>query len=155
MNVNTSRFGNMEVDENSVITMPKGLIGFEDCTKYVLIEHRADTDFRWLQSIDEPGLAVVVVDPSKFYKEYEVEISDADAEKLSLTCEADATVMVIVSICNGGKDITANMAAPVVINSQQLVGAQIILQDSRYPVRHPLVAFVEQTCEEKVTVKAA
>jgi flagellar assembly factor FliW len=76
MRVETSRFGELEVDESSVINMPRGPIGFEDYTRFVLIEHRPDTEFRWMQSIDESTLAFVVVDPSKFFKDYEVEISD-------------------------------------------------------------------------------
>ncbi len=49
------------------------------------------------------SLAFVVVDPSKFFDDYEVEISDADAEKLHLTNENDANVLVIVTIPGGGK----------------------------------------------------
>ena len=74
MKVQTSRFGAIKVDESSVIRMPRGPIGFQQYTSFVIVEHRPDTDFRWLQSTDEPSLAFVVVDPSKFYTEYEIEI---------------------------------------------------------------------------------
>lgn len=157
MKVQTSRFGEITVDESSVITMPRGPIGFEQYTSFVIVEHRPDTDFRWLQSTEEPSLAFVVVDPSKFYAEYEVEITDADAEKLHLTSENDASVFVVVTVAMGGQRITANLAAPVIINTKEMLGSQVILQDNRYPIQHPLIAVVEKNAgeTEKNTVKAA
>ncbi len=157
MKVETSRFGEIEVNESSVIKMQRGPIGFEDYTSFVVVEHRPDTEFRWFQSTQEPTLAFVVVDPSKFFNEYEITISDADAEKLNIQDESDANALVIVTIPGGGKEITANLAAPIIINTKEMTSMQVILQDSHYPVRHPLVAISEK-CEqdsEKITVKAA
>ena len=139
MKVDTTRFGVLEVDESSMLKMPKGLLGFENRTEFVLIQHRPDTAFRWLQSREDPDLAFVVVDPSDFYCDYAIEISDADAGALDLTSEKDALVMAIVTISNQGKEVTANLAAPIVMNSKELRGMQIILQDNRYGVKHPLV----------------
>jgi len=157
MKVQTSRFGEIEVEDSSVIRMPRGPVGFEQYTQFVAVEHRPDTDFHWLQSTEEPSLAFVVVDPSKFYTDYEVEISDADAEKLGLASEDDASVMVVVSVAKGGEEITANLAAPVVINMKEMLGLQVILQDNRYPIKHPLVAIIQKCAEktEQTTVKAA
>lgn len=157
MRVKTSRFGEIEVEESSVVNMPRGPIGFEGCTSFVMVEHRPDSDFRWLQSTEEPGLAFVVADPSKFFAEYEVEVSDADAEKLLLTSEKDASVMVILTVHANGQEITANLAAPVVVNLKEMIAMQIILQDNRYPIRHPLVA-LDEKCDqeaEKAAVKVA
>lgn len=157
MRVETSRFGEIEVEESSIIKMAKGPIGFEGFTNFALVEHRPDTEFRWLQCIDEPSLAFVVVDPSSFFDEYEVDICDADAEKLGLSCEDEASVLVIVTIPSNGAEITANLAAPVIINNRDMIGLQVILQDHRYPIKHPLVAVVEKQAEEteRTTVKAA
>ncbi len=60
MKANTTRFGVLEVDDSSIIRMPKGPLGFEEQTQYILIQHREDTNFRWLQSLEEPSLAFVV-----------------------------------------------------------------------------------------------
>jgi flagellar assembly factor FliW len=156
MKVETSRFGAIEVEESSIIKMPRGLIGFEQYTSFVLVEHRPDTNFRWLQSTEESSLAFVVVDPSKFYADYEVEISDADAEKLNLKSASDTSVLVVATV-SSGEEITANLAAPVVINMKEMLGMQVILQDNRYPIKHPLVAIIEKCAEktEEITAKAA
>jgi|YNPNPStandDraft_1061719.scaffolds.fasta_scaffold00001_11 flagellar assembly factor FliW len=139
MKIDTTRFGVLEVDDDSVVSMPRGPLGFEDNTEFVLIQHRPDTKFRWLQSTADPALAFVVIDPSDFFADYEFEISDADAEKLNLDSADDALVLAIVTISEGGKEVTANLAAPVVINSKELVGMQIVLQDGRYSVKHSLI----------------
>lgn len=155
MKVETSRFGIIEVEDSSIITMSKGPLGFEQQTKFCLIQHRPDTCFRWLQSVDEPSVAFVVVDPSEFFAGYEIEISDTDAARLGLADPDDALVLAIVTVANQGKDITANLAAPVIVNSKTLVGMQVILQDDRLSVKHPIVNRAQQVSEDKVAVKAA
>jgi len=139
MKVVTTRFGVLEIDDSSVIRMSRGPLGFEDQTDYCLIQHRPDTSFRWLQSIDEPSLAFVVADPSEFFADYDIEVPDSETGILRLKNPDDALVLTIVTISDGGSRITANLAAPIVINSRELIGLQVILQDNRYSVEQPLV----------------
>lgn len=145
MKIETTRFGALEIDDESIITMPKGPLGFEDNTKFVTIQHREDTAFRWLQSVEEPSLAFVVVDPSRFMDNYDIEISDMDVEKLQLESDKDAFILAIARISDGGKQIALNLAAPIVINSRNMTGMQIVLQDNRYAVKHPLEAISSNT----------
>ncbi len=155
MKIETTRFGELEVDDASVIKMHRGPLGFEEQTDYVLIQHSPNSNFHWLQSVTESDLAFVVVDPADYYAGYEIEISDADAEILHLNDEKDALVLVIVNVAGGGGDVTANLIAPIVINSRELVGMQVVLQDSRYSVRHPLVEKVQQKTEDATVLEAA
>jgi flagellar assembly factor FliW len=161
MKVDTVRFGTIEIDDSSIIRMPRGPLGFEEQRDYCLIQHRPDTSFRWLQSIDEPCLAFVVVDPVEFFPDYEIELSDADAERLHLQSADDALVLVIATVRDGGKEVTADLAGPIVINSKELIGMQVVLQDNRYTVRHSLMEQVSKVCAhdtsegEAVETKAA
>jgi len=139
MNVETTRFGVLEVDDGTLITMPSGPLGFEGYTRFCLIQHDAAASFRWLQSIEKPSLAFVVVDTSEYFADYEIEISDADAAKLQLEDEKDALVLTILTIRDNGQDISANLAAPVIVNSKNLMGAQIVLSDERYTTQHALI----------------
>lgn len=146
MKVETTRFGVVEVDESTLITMPSGPLGFEDSTRFCLIQNRTGASFRWLQSIEDPGLAFVVVDPSEYFDDYEIEIGESDVQKLQLNSEEDALVLSILTIRDNGQTVSANLAAPIVVNSKNLTGAQIVLQDERYTARHSLAqARVEQT----------
>ena len=155
MRVETTRFGTLEVDESSLVRMPRGPLGFEDQKEFCLIQHRPDMPFRWLQSTTDPALAFVVVDPADYFVGYEIEISDLDAELLQLTCAEDSLVLVIVTVGKEGETVTANLAAPVVVNSKTLVGMQIVLQDGRYLTQHLLLAQEERVSMENATAKAA
>lgn len=139
MKVETTRFGTLEVDDSTLITMPSGPIGFECYRQFCLIESHTKANFRWLQSVDEPGLAFVVIDPSEFFADYEIELSDLDVDRLQLTDEEDALVLTILTIRNDGQDISANLAAPIVVNSKNLIGAQVVLQNEQYSTQHPLL----------------
>ena len=152
MKVETTRFGTLEVDESALISMPGGMLGFEDCTRFLLLQHRAGSNFRWFQSIDEPAVAFVVVDPVTHFASYEFEVSDSDAEQLHLTNAEDASVLVVLTISNGGKDISANLVAPIIVNFEEQIAAQVVIQNERYSTQHSLI----QTCAEKpMAAKAA
>lgn len=155
MIVQTTRFGKLEIDESSVVKMLRGPLGFEDQKEFCLIRHRPGMPFRWLQSTSDPALAFVVIDPAEYFVGYEIEISDLDEELLRLTCAEDAMVLVIVTVGKEGKIVTANLAAPVVVNSKTLVGMQIVLQDDRYSTQHLLLEQEEKVSMENATAKAA
>lgn len=152
MNVETTRFGTLEVDESTLISMPGGMLGFEDCKRFLLLQHRAGSNFRWLQSVEEPAVAFVVVDPVTHFANYEVELSDRDVERLHLMDAEDASVVVILTISSGGRDISANLAAPMIINFRERIAAQVVLQSERYSTQHSLVEFC---AEQQLAVKAA
>lgn len=139
---NTTRFGELEVQEDALIKMHRGLLGFEQNTEYVIIQHRPDTSFRWMQSTQEASLAFVVVDPSAFFDGYDFNLADTEAEKLEIENAKDALVMVVVTIGKNGQETTANLAAPLIINSKNLNAMQVVLQDNQYNVREPLVGRV-------------
>ena len=153
MNVDTTRFGLVEADDSSIVRMPRGPLGFDDLTDYVLVQHRPDTCFKWLQSMDEPSLAFAVVDPEDFFDNYDIEICEADAERLHLAEGEDALVLAIVTATEEGA--TVNLAAPVVINSKERVGMQIVLQDHQYAVKYPLVSKAAEASEKTLLAEAA
>jgi len=153
MRVQTTRFGVLEIDEKTVMSMPAGLIGFENSTRFCLVRHRADASFQWLQSVEDPALAFVVVDPAEYFADYEVEVGDADVEKLGLASASDALVLAIVTIRDNGQTITANLAAPIVVNSKNFTGAQVVLENEHYTTQHALI--VRQAAQQTTVAKAA
>ena len=94
-------------------------------------------------------MAFPVMDPSEFFSDYSFEIGDADTEQLKLTRSEDAQVMVIVTVTQGGKEITANLAAPIVLNSVTLTGLQVVLDDSRYRGQAQSDASRKQECRKQ------
>ena len=137
MIVNTSRFGQVEVDDDRVITFTNGLLGFPRNTEFVLIQPSDDSYFFWLQSVQTPELAFVVTDPSIFVKDYTVPIKSDQRSELGIEEVEDAQVFVIVN--KRENLLTGNLQGPLVIQTQNRVGEQLVLSDRRFNTRVPLM----------------
>lgn len=136
----TSRFGTITVEEKDLLSLPEGMVGFSDCTRFVLLKHKEGSPFFWLQSLDDPGLAFVVTDPRLPMPTYELKL--APDELVFFGVEKPGRELqswVVVNISKEEpREITANLLAPVVIHSLKRIGKQIILYESSYSIRHPL-----------------
>ena len=142
MEIVTSRFGTLNVDDERVITFSKGLLGFPDHTRYALIQTGEENYFFWLQSVDEPTLAFVVTDPSIFFKDYEVPIREETEQALQLTDNAFAQLFVI---CNKVGDwLTGNLLGPIVVNATNRLAHQVVLTDKKWTTRQPLMRLQAQ-----------
>ena len=137
MLINTSRFGEVDVDQTRVISFPKGILGFPKYKRFVLIEAGEDSYFWWLQSIDTPDLAFVVTDPSLFVPTYKVPLKAEQMQEMGLESLTDAQVFVIVN--KRGKVLTGNLQGPLVIHCGKCVGEQMVLSDRRFTTRVPLI----------------
>ena len=141
MIVKTTRFGDVEVENDRVITFTKGLLGFPKYKQYVLIEPGEDGYFWWLQSIETPDLAFVVTDPSLFVLSYQVPIGQEQLRELGLESLNDAQVFVIVN--KRDNVLTGNLQGPLVIHVKNRTGEQLVLSDRRFTTRVPLVELTE------------
>ncbi len=140
MKIETSRFGTLEVDENSILSFTRGMPGFPDEKRYVLLPHRENSQFYWLQSIDNPVLAFIVTNPFLIDPEYSFEIPDDIQKDMEITDSADVQIMVLVTVRNSEDgsstpSVTANMLGPVVVNMENMEARQLVLDPSRYDVR--------------------
>jgi flagellar assembly factor FliW len=138
MTIETTRFGEVEISEGSILQMPEGMLGFRSLNRFVLLEDRPDTPFKWLQSVDDPSLAFIVVNPMDFFSDYDIEISDDDAESLGLADPTQAAIVTTVTIDKNEGLITTNLLGPIVINSKTLMAKQIVLQDEKYGTKHTI-----------------
>lgn len=142
MQIESTRFGMLEVRDDTVLTFPDGLIGLPG-TSYVLVAQTDRTPFYWLHSAEYPDLAVPVTMPWLFFSGYEVEIPDDEARRLSLTESNQAEIFCVVRAAGELKEFTINLAGPVIVNSDARLGRQIINGATGYSVRQPLFAEVE------------
>ena len=141
MNVQTTRFGTVAVDEDRVISFPAGLLGFADFKQFVLLQPDEEGYFFWLQSTEAPELAFVVTDPSLWVKDYEATIRREQMEELCMTKLEDAQVFVIVNRYDNA--LTANLQGPLVVNLHNRNAMQLVLADKRWATRHEIVQLGE------------
>jgi flagellar assembly factor FliW len=133
--IESSRFGRVQIDPQSVIEFPEGLIGLGG-TRYALLANDPDTPFQWLQSLDDPSLALPVTNPHRFFAEFAVEVVDEDAERLGLDASRSMDVYVTVRAAPAIEDFTANLKAPILVRAGQ--AWQVINQAPGCELRVPL-----------------
>ncbi len=145
--INTEQFGNIEIAEEQCLTIT-GIIGFEDLQNYALID--GNQPFFWLQSMDDPELCFVVIQPSVFETYYKPSLPAYEMLSLEIQDVEDALILSIVTI-HENKEITANLLAPLVINKEAKEGRQIIVTDEQYHTRHDIMKGLEsQQAEAQV-----
>ena len=141
MKIVTSRFGEIEIDKRLAIHFPGGLPGFPEHKEFAILEHKTGSPFCWLQSLTHPDLAFVMTDPNIVLPDYLSELPPE--EKYFFHQEGnteDIVVFAFVTIPPGkAKEATVNLLGPIVINTKSGTGKQVILSNSRYNHRHPLI----------------
>ncbi len=146
MKVQTTRFGEIDIQEDEVITLLEGLLGFSECTRFAMFTDELGEPFQWLQSLDMPSLAFVVIDPSLILPEYQFSLRKEKIKGLEANGIEDLKVNVIVTMAANILDITVNLQGPIVINQKNRVGVQVVLNDPVFSTRHPL--FTDQPDNE-------
>ena len=137
MDIQTTRFGLISVDDDRIMTLPRGLLGFPSHTRFALIQTGEENYFFWLQSVDEPALAFVVTDPTIFFKDYDVPVREETQRELMVEDPASLQCFVI---CNKVGDwLTGNLLGPLVVNAQNRLAQQVVLTEKKYTTRQPLL----------------
>ena len=137
MEIESTRFGRLSVDEERVITFPGGLLGFPEHTQFALIQTGEENYFFWLQSADDPNLAFVVTDPSIFFKDYDVPLREEMQQDLKLE---DPQFVQVFVICNKvGEWLTGNLLGPILVNAQNRLAQQVVLTEKKWTTRQPLM----------------
>jgi flagellar assembly factor FliW len=129
------RFGVVEIDTEDVIEFPLGLIGLGGL-RYTLLDRNPGSGFLWLHAVDEPALALPVVNPGQFFPGFELQIAPEDRERTGLQDIVGADLYVTVRATPNPLDITANLRAPIVILDG--LGYQVLNTHEDAPLQAPL-----------------
>ena len=143
MTFESSRFGTLEIQADEVIEFPAGLIGLGGA-RYALLSTDEESPFAWLQSIDDPDLALPITNPWLFFTQFAVEIDDADAERIGIDDPSRVDVWVTVRAAAELEGFSANLRAPILVFNGR--GHQVINGAKDAQVRAPL--FRESTVEQ-------
>ena len=136
MKITTARFGELEIEESKVITIPDGMVGFTE-RRFTILHPENGGPFCWLQALDNPDLAFVVVDPVRFVPGYEVKLMREECERLRIEPGDEPVLLCVVTMNNDPRKITVNLQGPIVINSRCMVALQMVLENN-FACRHVL-----------------
>ena len=141
MQIQTTRFGAVDIDESRTIEFPAGLLGFSSYRKFALLQPDDNGVFFWLQSTESADLAFVVTDPALWIPDFQVNIRKEQMDELGLREVSEAQVLVIVN--KREHSLTANLQGPLVINSANRSAMQLVLAEKKWSTRHELVKLGE------------
>ena len=129
-----TRLGLQVVDMDKVIHFPRGIIGFENSKRFTLLQIRPEAPFLVLQSMEDPGLGLLVADPYGFLPEYTLKIGDAEQKLLQVSRREDLAVLVTVAIPPGRPEETViSLTGPILINHAARIGIQAPQTDMKGP----------------------
>lgn len=138
MKVNTKAFGEIEIENDKIITFDGGIIGFPELKQFTLLhdEERGNkVGIRWLQSIEEPGFAMPVMDPLVVVPDYAPSVDDELLKCIGPLAEDNLLVLVTVTVPSDLQNMSINLQGPMVINVDTRKACQIIVDTEKYPVK--------------------
>ncbi len=134
MKIKTTRFGELDIDGGKIIFMPEGILGFSHAKRFILLETRKQGPFVWLQAVDDPGLAFIVLDPLAIDEDFDVPVGPRDFSFLRAEDKRDISFLLIVTIQREDPPfIKANLQGPIAINRETMIGKQLVFQLSEAP----------------------
>ena len=137
--VSTSRFGEIEVDEKKIVHFQNGIPAFEDEREFIILPYEEDSPYYFMQSVNSPDLAFLLTIPFLFFPEYSFEVDDTTMKELEITNHDNVFYYSMITIPNGSiRYMTANLLAPIVLNSDNMQAKQVVLEKSNYTTKHRL-----------------
>jgi len=153
MVVPTVRFGQLEVPDEKLITMQKPILGFESLSVYCLVETDEFRPFLWLQSVENPEVAFVVVNPLVFFPGYHIEVHSNELAELMISRIESVETYVIVKIPEDPTQMSANLQGPILINTKNNQAKQLVLVNSDYQLAHSIFDALKATSERSGKTK--
>lgn len=135
MIVKSRNFGEIEVEESSIITFDEGIPGFEQLRKFVLVTDD-DNPFYWLQSAEDKDIAFAMLDIFKYIPDYNPCVEDDLVKDIVDKEEKDIEIYNIAVIPEDVEKMTVNLKAPVIINTKSMKGKQVISNNEEYPIKY-------------------
>ena len=139
MLVNSLRFGTLEVPPQKLITMERPVLGFESLRHFCLVEINELKPFLWLQSTEDSAVEFLVVNPVVFFPDYRIEINSNEIAELKVDRVESVETYVVATVPDDPQNMSVNLQGPILINTENNLGKQLVLVNSDYRVKHSLL----------------
>ncbi len=139
MVIKTRCFGEVNIGDEKIITFDNGLFGFEDYKKFtILYNSETETEKRisWLQSVEEPALAFPMISPLVVDETYNPSVQDEVLASLEELTEENIAMFLIITVPSDITKMSANLKAPIIINSDNRKGVQVVADNQEYVVKY-------------------
>jgi flagellar assembly factor FliW len=149
MKLTTRIFGEVEIEDSKIINFPNGIIGFPDLKRFTLMhdEEQGTGTIKWLQSIEEPGFAMPVIDPLIVCPDYNPQVDKNELLDIGELKDDDLLVLVTVTVPHDLTKMTVNLKGPFIINVADMKASQSIIDNDEYPVKFPIYDILQKNKE--------
>lgn len=150
MLVKTKYFGEKNLPDEKIITLEKGLMGFDQYRKYTILydcEKEGGTNISWFQSVDEPSLALPVINPLIVKEDYNPTVEDELLKGLGDLNDDNLVILITMTVPPDLEKMTVNLKAPIIINADTRKGAQVIVENQDYEVRYKVYDILKEKKE--------
>lgn len=134
----SGKLGEIEFAETDIITLSAPILGFPDLNDFILISNEKSYPFLWFQSVQDPNICFILVEPDIFYPEFKPELNKREAKILGAEENAELKLFGIVVVPDQPKNATVNLRAPIVLNMEKKLAKQVILEDDKWQIKSPL-----------------
>lgn len=146
MKANTRMFGEIEIEDSKIIILEQGIVGFPDMKRFALIfdeDRGRESTIKWFQSMDDPAFAMPVLDPLELVEDYAPAVSDELRRSLGGLNSENAFVLTTVTVPPDIEQISINLKAPIIINTDNNQAVQLIA-DEDYPVKYKIYDLIKK-----------
>lgn len=144
MKIDTRTLGVVEYKEEKVIVFQEGIPGFEELTRFILLEDKEVGCFLYLQSVEDKNICFVMTDPYSFKADYAPTINENYFEKLGGGDDEDFALYAITCVKEVVQESTINLAGPILIHTKNMKGIQVITEDKVYQTKHRMIDLLEE-----------
>ncbi|MEA3297473.1 MAG: flagellar assembly protein FliW [candidate division Zixibacteria bacterium] len=150
MLIDSFRLGQLEVPDDRIITMKRPILGFENLSRFCLVESKEMAPFLWLHSVEDPSVVFIVVNPIAFFPDYQIEVNPKEIAELEIERLEAVETYVIATVPEDPDRISVNLQGPVLINTENGLAKQLILVNSNYRVNHSVMDAIEAIADKSI-----
>ncbi|MGR6837099.1 flagellar assembly protein FliW [Syntrophomonas erecta] len=153
MKLQSVYLGELEVDDQQVMTFPKGIPAFENQTKFVFLPVDDQGTFFYMQSVTSPELCLITANPFVFFPDYQFDLGEQEQVLLEIKDQQDIVVLVILNVPEEFQKTTANLMAPLIINHRTRLGLQYVPGQTSYRTKHLIFPPAEKAAPQAAAAR--
>ncbi len=136
MKIQSKMLGEMEIEESAVIHFPDGIPAFEEERRFAIIPMDESGPFYYLQGLKRSELCLIIADPFVFFPDYQIDVPEQELQRIKAEDGENISLLTVLAIPVDFKHTTANLFAPLIIDTKSRQGIQFIPDKSNYSTKH-------------------
>lgn len=138
LSIISTKLGKIDYNEEDLITLTSPLLGFGELNDYLIISNSDYFPFLWFQSVEDPSVCFILIEPEPFYKDYQPKVNKREFKVMGVSDLSELKMFCIVVIPDEPQKATANLRAPLIVNFDRKIAKQTVLEDDKWDIRAPL-----------------